>query len=129
MILKTFRELVVVLASLTDETLHGSLASTSFQIRVINDCDMTWQISCGSNVVMKNVIFYTLVVREIRKKIGIKMLNIKTRSFNENPARKSCFRGFIKFLKLTKKSRQLTNSNSLYLLQLILLNVRVENFV
>ena len=60
--------MVFVLASLTDETLHGSLASTSFQIRVINDCDMTWQISCASNVVMKNAIFYTLVVREIRKK-------------------------------------------------------------
>lgn len=121
--------MVFVLASLTDETLHGSLASTSFQTRVINDCDMTWQISCVSNVVMKNVIFYTLVVREIRKKIGIKMLNIKTRSFNENPACKSCFRGFIKFLKLTKKMKTINNTNSLYLLQLILLYVRVENFV
>jgi len=33
---------------------------------------MTWQISRASNVLMKNVIFYALVIREIRKKLELK---------------------------------------------------------
>jgi len=33
---------------------------------------MTWQISRASNVLMKNVIFYTLVITEIRKKMELK---------------------------------------------------------